>query len=379
LKKADFTGADLRDASFKSARLECALFDGADCRRARFSRAVLDGARFVSSNLEGAKCKESSWRQAILREARLQHATMWGCQMESITLSDAKLQQADLSGSNLQGAFMSGAKMRGVQASGCDLSGANLQKAVLYGADLKLADLSFAKLQGADLRKAQVMGVNTWNVACDGRTQQHGLRFETWVESGQDRYDVTFDNLEMTYLISLFLQNPKMEHIFNASTSKIVLILGRFSGRSFGVVKALRAELPKHDRVPVVFDFDLPKERDTVEVVSTLAGLSRIVICDLTRPKSAPLEVHAIVPHLSIPFAPIIERGAEEFSMLEAMKKYPWVMPTIQYRSKKQLIDNLDTVILEPAEKKRRQLDRARLRARSSAKPIPIEKLVEPE
>jgi hypothetical protein len=104
----------------------------------------------------------------------------------------------------------------------------------------------------------------------------------------------------------MVIHNPKLTQLFNAFNSKAVLLLGRFSRKRLNILKALHAELRYEGYAPMIFDFEQPTYRDTIEVISTLAGLSRFVIADLTQPKSSPLESHVITPHLSIPFVPII-------------------------------------------------------------------------
>lgn len=77
----------------------------------------------------------------------------------------------------------------------------------------------------------------------------------------------------------------------------------------------LREELRKRGYLPIVFNFDKPK--DFTETVRLLASLSKFVIADVSSPKSAPYELGAIVPQTMIPFQPIIEEGETPFSMLQ--------------------------------------------------------------
>src|SRR5262249_10201487 len=84
--------------------------------------------------------------------------------------------------------------------------------------------------------------------------------------------------------------------------------------------------------VPMVFDFTPPENRDVIETVAILAGLSRFVIADLTNPRSTPLETQLVVPTLAVPFIPIIRKGEPAFSLFSGLKhKYPWVRPLVKY------------------------------------------------
>jgi hypothetical protein len=75
------------------------------------------------------------------------------------------------------------------------------------------------------------------------------------------------------------------------------------------------------------------------------------VIADLTSPRSTPLEAHAIVPDIAIPFVPLV-RGEEPFSMFASLqRKYFWVLPPVKYRSDRHLIRSLKTEVITPAER----------------------------
>lgn len=71
-------------------------------------------------------------------------------------------------------------------------------------------------------------------------------------------------------------------------TSKVVLILGRFTGQRKPVLDAILQALRGggFDFVPVMFDFDKPVSRTTAETIATLAGMARFVVADLTDARS---------------------------------------------------------------------------------------------
>jgi hypothetical protein len=52
------------------------------------------------------------------------------------------------------------------------------------------------------------------------------------------------------------------------------------------VLDAIREDLRKRDYIPVLFDFDKPATKDLHETITTLAGMSRFVIADITDAKS---------------------------------------------------------------------------------------------
>jgi len=214
------------------------------------------------------------------------------------------------------------------------------------------------------------MGVSVWGVETDADTKQTGLivNLGWWdlgqwvVDFGPDQAPVKYDHLSVedrdtAHFISQIVSNPKLTKIIDASTGRMVLLLGRLSGGRKRVLEAMKQKLLELGYAPVVFDFPEPHDRDKIETVTGLAWLSRFVIADLTAPRSTPLEAHAIVPHLMVPFASVIERGKRRFAMFaDLQRKYPWVLPTVSYRSDKQLANYLEPAVVDQAEALRQRL-----------------------
>ena len=73
--------------------------------------------------------------------------------------------------------------------------------------------------------------------------------------------------------------------MINTITSKVVLILGRFTPERKVVLDALRDEVRKRNYLPVVFDFEKSTSRATDETVTLLARMARFVIADLSDAK----------------------------------------------------------------------------------------------
>jgi hypothetical protein len=200
------------------------------------------------------------------READLSWADLSGANLMTADLMTADLNFADLSGANLREADLSGADL-----SWADLSGANLMTADLMTADLNFADLSGADLQGANLlgvgmvktnltdavlTDCLIHGISAWGVKISAGTIQRGLIITPPHEPA-----VTVDDLEVAQFVYLLLHNEKIRRVIDTITSKVVLILGRFSlPERKQVLDALRDELRKSERgyVPVVFDFERP-------------------------------------------------------------------------------------------------------------------------
>lgn len=370
LSDADLCGADLRKANLRGANLH-----DANLIEANLSVTKLSGADLSEAALEGAHLSYADLRQANLREANLKGANLTQTDLSEADLMDADLSEADLWYAKLSGADLSGANLSDANLKGADLSETNLSKANLSSANLNRANLTGSDLTGAYLKLTNLVetnftdatitgcniyGVSAWNVTLEG-TAQNNL-----IISKEGEPLITVDNLEVGQFIYLMLNNTKIRDVINTITSKGVLILGRFSDpQRKSVLDGLREKLREYDLLPIVFDFDRPTDKDYTETVQTLAGMSMFVIADVTNPKSTPMELEATVSRCKIPYIPIIDVSVDPrpFAMLvDSQKSYHWVLPTIGYKSKEQLLggDNLKKHIIARAVAKRKELREAK-------------------
>ncbi len=281
----------------------------------------------------------------------------WKAQHQEIRpdLIDANLSETDLSGADLRGANLYGANLKGVNLCKANLCGTNLintnlKEANLSGANLSVAILVSTDMTNAILNDCVIYGVSAWDVELAGATQNN------LVITAIGHPTITVDNLKVAQFIYLLLNNEEIRDVFNTLTTKVVLILGRFTPERKVILDTLRDELRKHDYLPILFDFDTPNSRNVTETVRTLAHLSRFVIADLTNPISIPQELFAIVPTLAIPVQPLVETSNQEYSMFNDLYRYHWLLPMHRYTGLSNLLDALEKQIIEPAERKAQEL-----------------------
>ncbi len=322
----DLRGADLSGLNLQDIRLD----------RAQLSGAALDGATF---------------RTGTLRHANLRGCSMFHCDCSYTDLTGARLDDA-----HMEQTYFLEANMRG----------ASLRRASLIGSNFNRADL-----RGTDLRETLVWGTSVWNVTRDEATKQTGIRtgggFFDPADPGnwpadRDRpyYGPRVDDIALAAFISLVEQNrASIASLLDAASDKLVLLLGRFRGRQADVLIALERAIGDLDYLPIVFRFEGPKDRDVIETVAMLAGMSKFVIADLTSPRSTPLESHLIIPDMAVPFVPIVRAGERPFSMFSALqRKYAWVLPTVEYKTDQHLIRQFKNKIVTPAVALARRLRR---------------------
>jgi hypothetical protein len=302
------------------------------------------GYRIVRPNLTDADLSNRDLAGISLEDSLLNY-----CNLSNTNLESATLIYSELIGTNLSGANLSRANLQS-----CRMFTANLRYANLRGADLRAASLVQADLEGADLTGAYVYGTSTWSLRLHN-TRQSGL-----IVTADDEPLITVDDIEVAQFVYLLLNNERVRDVIDTITSKVVLILGRFTDNRKVVLDALRDELRRRNYSPILFDFAIPKNRDITETVSTLAHMARFIIADITDAKSIPQELGRIVPHLpSVPIQPLLHVSGAEYGMFEHFTRYPWVLPIYRYAEVENLLMSLQEEIIDPAEKKAIQLRRS--------------------
>src|SRR6266571_5897069 len=281
-----------------------------------------------------------------LSRAKLSGANLVWVTLRKLNLREADFKKTDLQYANFMGANLSHANLSEANLSGANLMGANLSHADLSGAKLIGANLSNTNLDEANLAGAFVYAISAWNINLE-KTIQSNL-----IITRPDEQLITVDNLEVAQFIYLLLNNIKIRTVIDTITSKVVLILGRFTPERKIILDAIRDELRKRNYTPVLFDFEKPASRDFTETVRTLAHLARFIIADLTEPSSIPQELQAIVPDLEVPVQPLLLEAKREYSMFVDFRKYHWVLPVYLYNDLPSLLASLDGNIIDTAEKK---------------------------
>lgn len=339
------------DAELSNARLVDENLSDVDLTAANLFAANLTGAILHNVVLDGAILREATLFRAQLKHSQIRNADLYNCRLCNADLSNSDLRESDFWCADLDGADLADTDLSGASLRFADLKDARLERATLTNVNLIGAQLVDTVLDGADISGSRVYGVSAWSVSLVNTTQL-GLII---TDSGEPT--VTVDDLEVSQFVFMLLRNERMRKIIDTVTSKVVLILGRFTPRRKAILDQIRDALRSKKFVPIMFDFARSEARDFTETIKTLAGMSRFVIADITNPKSNPLELQAVVPDYMIPFVPILERGEEPFSMLGDLQgKYDWVLDVLIYDSVEVLLDNLERAIIMPALDKHEEL-----------------------
>lgn len=379
LMNANLCDANASDANFNHAHLRGVNFSRANLARAQFHQTDLRGVELQAANLEGAYLTAVSLSQKRLQEGRFANADF-----SLADLSGVDLQGADLHGANFRGASLKHANLRGAELSAADfheadLTGADLHGAILRHTDFREAILKDVNLCGAELHEAIFDGHDLWrvspeyaypdpqnvsaiamlemlmaqNITIDDTTIQSGVIIH---QSGEPLLSV--DRIEIAQLIYLLLNQHKIRSLMNVMTSKVVLVLGRFTGERADVLAVIRGALRKHGYFPVLFDFESHGSQNFNEMISTLAQLARFVIADFTDASLAAERVPHIIRNSPVPIQPLLAATVrdEPRSLANLRKDHAAILETYRYVNSGNTLEVFENRVISPAEAKVREL-----------------------
>jgi uncharacterized protein YjbI with pentapeptide repeats len=327
LARVDLSGANLSSVNLSGADLTSARLIGSDLRFAQLYYARLYDAKLAKANLTGAHLTG-----AYLVRASLVGATLPGM------LIGAELAGADLSGVDLKGRNLTGAGLNSSVLDGADLSGANLEGATMIG----------TSVDGTNFAGCRVYGLSVWDI----RGRPSGQR--DLIITPTDQSPITVDNLKVAQFLYLLINNEEIRDVIDTITSKVVLILGRFTLVRREMLEAMRGVLRQRDYSPIIFDFDKPSSKNVTDTVKLLAQMARYVIVDLSDPNSAPYEL-GVISMLGLdttPVVPVIVADQVTFPMLDDILRKPWCTALYRYKNRDELVQTFDVGVIARAEAK---------------------------
>jgi len=303
---------DLSDVDFESHihtykhLYDTPLFEGFNLSGANLNRISARNSRFIRCTFDGSEINYGDLCFSHFTQCSFRDVSMRVTKMGSTSFIDCTFDQADLAYSS---------------AEDTDFS-----KSRILNSSLNSMMLIKTNFSSTVIDNTSVYGISAWDLIVHGSSQRD-------IIISDDDNIMTVDNIEIAQFVHLLLRNAGIREVIDTITSKVVLILGRFTPDRKAILDELRDRLRKRNYVPVLFDFKGPRSRDLTETISTLAHLSRFVIADLTEPRSIPQELATIVPQLpSVPVQPIIAAGHTPFGMFEHFERYPWVLAVREYR-----------------------------------------------
>jgi uncharacterized protein YjbI with pentapeptide repeats len=326
---------DLHGANLKAANLYRSSFVGANLASADLTNACLQDADLFGVDLTGANLTHVNAISATFSWANLTETRLCKGRFLYATFVGANLVQADLHQANLFAA---------------NLNKADLSNAIINRANLSNAVLVDAKMSGAVLKNSRIYGVSAWNLSTENLEQSNLIMSRMYSRK------IIIDNIKVAQFIHLLINNKEIRDLIDTITSKVVLILGRFTSERKRILDAIRKELPKYGYVPIMFDFEKPTTRGYTETISTLANMARFVIADITDAKVILQELDFIVKnHPSVPVQPILLEGSLQNVIVSDFKKYHSFLEIYEYQSH-DFRSSLPSKIIAPVEVRIKEL-----------------------
>lgn len=294
----NFKGVDLTGASFFMAIFSNAHFDGAKMEKISLADCYLGGVYFNNANLTGA----------IFNGSELNHADFTNAILVNSSFVQTSMWLTDF--------------------SNADLRNSDFERAMLVEAVLK----------GANISGSRIYGISAWNIVTDEHTLQSDL-----IITLKNEPTIAVDNIKIAQFLYLLLNNTEISDAINTISRKAVLILGNFERMQ--MLKQIAEYIRSCGYLPIIFNFDKPLHRTTVETIITLAGLSLFVIADVTAPRSIIGELHTIVPIFpSVPVHPLLEKNERVWGMFDSILAYPAVKPIREYSDVNELDNHLSEI-----------------------------------
>lgn len=288
-----------------------------------------DNSDCVLPEYSGFNFARCNMKRVSLRNCIFWECTFSGSAMQFSDLVDSLCTRCDFRGVGLNVSQIGSAEFISCDFSGAELSYCNAEEASFVDSRLVRTKLDNMSLVRTDfsyttIDGALVYGTSAWDLNLEGSVQQN-----IYIDTNST---ITVPNIELAQFISLLVNNSRLREIIDTITSKVVLILGRFTEQRKAVLDEIKSELQMHGYVPVLFDFEGPQSRDLTETIVTLASMSKFIVADLSTPKSVPQELTSVIPNFpSIPVQPIIQSSEKEYAMFEHFEKYPWVLAQLRY------------------------------------------------
>jgi len=334
----DFSYCNFRDANLMNCELKKVNFSNSDVSFTDFSGAKLSNAIFSETQLVRSQFNHSNLRNVKFSNVVISHTDFTGSLLSEVSIDSSEVDFCVFDVATFSNSIISKASSIASSFFKTDLS-----QSAFINCNLKGAIFIETNIEQSIFENCNIFGISCWKMIGTPKTMRN-LNISDFNEN-----KITLDNLEIAQFLYLLLNNTQIHSVIDNISTKIVLILGRFSEEQKPILDFIRAKLPDYDLIPVIFDFECPKTRDLDETISILASLSKFVIIDITDPRSTPQEMKGFIEsHPSIPVQPIIRQGGKVYGMFEHFERYSWVLKIQTYNNLSDLQQNFNEKIISP-------------------------------
>lgn len=336
--KPDLENANLNNIELLKYNFNNAILKGAKLNKAKLIDCEFMGANLENASLENANCSFSNFTKAILNNANFTSANLINNTMIECTCINGNFTKTSIAQNLSGGSDFTSSDFTGSKIVLTNLVDCNLQKTKFIDCYLNGSNLSRSNLNESIIKNSTIYGVSAWDLSTDGSLQENLTITNHYNDSA-----LTVDDLEIANFIYLITNNNKVANAIDNISTKVVLILGRFTTERLETLKYIKSILMKKNYVPVLFDFEKPNQKDLTETIGLIGRMSKFVVADLTDAKSIPQELSELIPNNpSLTIYPIISKEDREYSMFEHWQKYSWVKDIFRYDTKTDLDEHFE-------------------------------------
>lgn len=268
---------------------------------------------------------------------------------EGLNIQGSKIAHCHFEEGNFAGADFSNAEFVNTTFNKTILADANFDGASFVNCNLNRINITNANFCLREIRETVVYGVSAWDLKTCDEMKQSRLIIEKTYELYSDiiangKIPLMVDNIELAQFIYYLSNHKKMRDVLNILNAKGVLLLGQFKDGGLERLYKLYDWLKEKNYMPMIFDFERPVNMDYTETVITMAGLSKMIIADLSG-GSVPQELHATLTNFQKPIIAYSKTGA--YSMFKDLKrKNPYAFD-FEYIDDADLFTKMDTNLKE--------------------------------
>lgn len=279
----------------------------------------------------------------------LSNATIYNAFAEGLNLQNSKIIDCIFEEGDFSRANFSNTEFVNTRFNKTILTDAYFDGASFINCNLNRINITNANFCLKEIKETVVYGVSAWDLkTCDEMKQSkliiertYGLYSDIIAEG---RIPLMADNIELAQFIYYLSNHKKMRDVLNILNAKGILLLGQFKDGGLDRLYKLHDWLKEKNYMPMIFDFDRPVSMDYTETVITMAGLSKIIIADLSG-GSVPQELHATLTNFQKPIIAYSNTGA--YSMFKDLKrKNPYAFD-FEYADDSDLFDKMETYLIE--------------------------------
>ena len=307
----------------------------AELPRLEFENRYFFGFNFSRIKWNHLDCKNTTFKncnfsKSDLTSAIFNHCVFENCNFEKSNLINSNLNFTEFNNCNFNNCNLSKSEQFLTVFESCTMLNASLMWSRLIG----------TKISNSSICNSKIFGASIWDL------KLYNSITRDLIISKRNEPEIKIDNIEIAQFIYLLLNNQKLRDVITTLTSKIILILGRFTEERLKILESIKESLTYEGFVPILFTFEPSPNRDLTETIQLLANISKLVIADISDPKSIPQELSHIIQTIpSLPIQPIIVFGQREYSMFEHWTRYSWVRPIFEYRNENHLKNEIKHLV----------------------------------